>query len=154
MNFIAAICLSSSQMPRETHYNHFVNRSKMAGKPRKFDTADELQAAIDYYFETVEGPLTITGLALALGFCDRQSLYDNEKLPEYSCIIKNARLRVENGYEKNLSANNPTGSIFALKNMGWRDKVETGFTDNDGNDRPLIYIPNNGRDESSNTGKG
>ena len=33
-------------------------------------------------------------------------------------------------------------------------KQNFGFTDTEGNDRPLIYIPNNGRDESSNTGKG
>lgn len=28
----------------------------------------------------------------------------------------------------------------------WADKVETGFTDNDGNDRSVIILPSNGRD--------
>lgn len=69
-------------------------------------------------------PPTITGLALYLGFASRQSLYDYEKRGEYSYIIKNARLRVEKGYELRLHGNNPTGSIFALKNMGWYDKQE------------------------------
>lgn len=31
---------------------------------------------------------------------------------------------VENGYESALRQNNATGSIFALKNMGWKDKTE------------------------------
>jgi hypothetical protein len=45
------------------------------------------------------------------------------------------------GYEENLRANNPTGSIFALKNMGWKDKTETGLTDKDGNDvKPSIQL--------------
>ena len=94
------------------------------GQPRKFKTASELQKACDDYFEKCEAegkPYTITGLALGLGFCDRASIYDNEKIPEYSHIIKSARLKVENGYELNLHHNNTTGSIFALKVMGWRD---------------------------------
>ena len=33
-------------------------------------------------------------------------------------------------------------------------KQNFGFTDTEGNDRPLIYIPNNGRDEPADTGKG
>jgi hypothetical protein len=69
-------------------------------------------------------PPTITGLALHLGFASRQSFYDYEERGEYSYIIKNARLRVEKGYELRLHRNNPTGSIFALKNMGWSDKQE------------------------------
>lgn len=69
-------------------------------------------------------PPTITGLALHLGFASRQSFYDYEERGEYSYIIKNARLRVEKGYELRLHGNNPTGSIFALKNMGWSDKQE------------------------------
>jgi hypothetical protein len=73
-------------------------------------------------------PLTITGLALYLGFASRQSLEDYEKKPEFSYIIKNARLRVENGYEKCLFTRNATGAIFALKNMGWKDKQEVDHT--------------------------
>lgn len=118
------------------------------GRPPKFDTPEQLEQAIKEYFTNDNKPFTITGIALWLGFCDRQSLYDYEKKPEFSCMIKEARLRVENAYEEKLSANNPTGSIFALKNMGWRDKVETGFTDTEGKDRPvqIIQLPSNSRD--------
>lgn len=126
----------------------------MAGRPPLFDTPEQLQVAISEYFAS--NPIaTITGLALYLGFYDRQSLYDYEKKPEFSCMIKEARLRVENSYEIALYGKNPTGPIFALKNMGWRDKVETGITDKDGNDRDVVTIfkiPDNGRDNTATEG--
>lgn len=95
----------------------------MAGRPPIFETPQQLEKAIEAYFDA-KPKVTITGLALYLGFCDRQSLYDYEARQEYSCIIKKARLRVECAYEENLAGNSPTGSIFALKNMGWKDKTE------------------------------
>lgn len=115
------------------------------GRPPFFSDPDALKAKIDEYFIWVEGELetttdqkgeksevwkrrprhvTITGLALFLGFESRQSIYDYEQNGEFSYIIKNARLRVEESYEQNLHGNNCTGSIFALKNMGWKDKTE------------------------------
>ena len=100
----------------------------MAGKPPKYKTTEELQSAIDAYFEACGEngePYTVTGLALALGFSDRQSLYDQEdRGDEYSCIVKRARLRVEQGYELALFGKSYGGAIFALKNMGWKDKTE------------------------------
>lgn len=97
----------------------------LGGRPPKFETSEAMQAAVDKYFEEV--PLnerTITGLALHLGFESRQSLYDYEKIPGFSYIVKTARLQVEHSYEKKLSSSNPTGPIFALKNMGWKDRHE------------------------------
>lgn len=94
-----------------------------AGRPKIYDTPEELQDAVDLYFEeTSPTEVTITGLALFLGFADRQSLYDYEKNDQFSCIIKRARLRVENRYELRLNTQFSTGAIFALKNMGWNDK--------------------------------
>lgn len=93
-------------------------------------------------------PITITGLCLYLGFESRQSFYDYEEREEFSYLIKKARLLVENRYEKALGTKEVTGAIFALKNMGWKDKVETGFTDGDGNDiNPvaIFQLPDNGR---------
>lgn len=94
------------------------------GRPRHFDTAEELENKIDEFFIT-QDRLTITGLAYFLGFESRQSIYDYEKEGEFSYLIKKARLRVEQYYEENLFSNNVSGSIFALKNMGWSDRVET-----------------------------
>ena len=109
------------------------------GRPRMYDSVEVLQEAIDAYFEnpinfkkvTIAGEevkipiLTITGLAYSLGFLDRQSFYDYLKRDdEFSCIIKKARFFIEANYEAKLQSNNPTGCIFALKNMGWRDRQD------------------------------
>lgn len=99
------------------------------GRPPLFKDANTLKSAIDEYFE-IEPQVTITGLALHLGFESRQSLYDYEKDEVFSYIIKKARLQVENEYEKKLSGNNVAGAVFALKNMGWRDKQELEHTGN------------------------
>ena len=90
---------------------------------RKYLTPDEMQEQIELYF-TTEDDVTITGIALFLGFESRQSLYDYEKMEGYSYIIKRARLFVERDYEKGLKTQYSSGSIFALKNMGWTDKQE------------------------------
>ena len=96
------------------------------GRPPIIDTPENMQAQADLYFATLDGqPSTITGLCLFLGFESRQSFYDYEDKPEFSYIVKRLRMKIENGYEKRLFENNPTGSIFALKNMGWKDKTET-----------------------------
>jgi len=97
-----------------------------AGRPPLFDSEEKLQIAINEYFNALgtDQP-TITGLALYLGFESRQSFYDYEKEIEFSYTIKRARLRIESNYEQSLFSRNPTGPIFALKNLGWKDKTET-----------------------------
>ena len=94
------------------------------GRPPLFISPIDLQNKIDAYFKIRRDKKTICGLAYYLGFESRQSFYDYEKMVEYSYIIKKARLRIEVVYEKNLQSGNPTGSIFALKNMGWKDKQD------------------------------
>ncbi|NJO00400.1 MAG: hypothetical protein HC880_00795 [Bacteroidia bacterium] len=84
-----------------------------------------LQAAIDRYFvEYKECRPTISGLVLFLGFCDIHSFYDYGRRPEFSTTIKNARERIVNIYEQMLGNANCTGAIFALKNFGWKDRIE------------------------------
>lgn len=112
------------------------------GRPPIYNSPEELATEIHNYFEQ-DSKATITGLALFLGFESRSSLDDySKRSDEFSFIIKRAKLAVENSYEQSGQA----FDIFALKNMGWRDKVETGFTDNEGNDRSVIILPSNGRD--------
>jgi len=51
----------------------------LGGRPPKFETEEELQNKINAYFEKCEAdnePLTVSGIALFLGFESRQSLYD------------------------------------------------------------------------------
>jgi len=93
-----------------------------AGRPIKY-TADELQTKVNEYFE-VEPKPTIAGLAVFLGM-DRQTLYNYRQRDEFFDILKEGVNKIESKYEGRLIyENNPTGVIFALKNMGWRDKVE------------------------------
>lgn len=105
------------------------------GRPPIYSDPKVLQEKVDLYFlqcDDPENPIpkTITGLALALGFCSRQTIYEYEKLPQFSDIIKTAMLKVENRYENAACSGNPTGPIFILKNMGWKDKFENEITDN------------------------
>jgi hypothetical protein len=97
------------------------------GRPPFYETPEELQKACDNFFNECKEngiPTTITGLALALGFSTRKSLLDYEEKLEFVNIIKKSKLKVECEYEKKLSSGQPTGSIFALKNMDWHDKSE------------------------------
>lgn len=106
------------------------------GRPRMYETAEDIVKEIDAYFEYIKGenngeeslrepePATITGLALYLGFASRQSLLDYVEKEEFSFAIKRGKLRIEHEYEKRLHQNNPTGAIFGLKNMEWSDKTE------------------------------
>jgi hypothetical protein len=112
------------------------------GRPPEYDSPEKMEEAIQDYFlfgvklrkisvgrppnNTVvlmEVP-TITGLCYHIGFDSRQSFYDYENKPEFSYIVKRARLFIEREYEEHLTQGNTVGAIFALKNMGWKDKFE------------------------------
>jgi hypothetical protein len=114
-----------------------------AGRPPIYENVEELEKAIADYFENgiatrtviigkapnqqaIELPVpTITGLVLHLGFESRQSFYDYEERPKFSYTIKRARTLIEKEYEEMLqTASSPAGAIFALKNLGWKDKTE------------------------------
>lgn len=96
------------------------------GRPPKFETPEALEKAVDEYIaNTPVTQVTVTGLCMWLGFTSRQSLHDYKKKPEFSYPIEKALIAVENSYELTLRTASVAGSIFALKNMGWRDKTET-----------------------------
>lgn len=92
----------------------------------KIKSADELKEMIEAYFEKChqeDEPVTITGLALALNM-SRESLLGYSQDEECLAIIKKARLRVQNAYEKRLIKRGNSGDVFALKTFGWSDKAE------------------------------
>lgn len=114
------------EQPKQTH---------KVGRPRVIGTTEEMEVAIDSYFEkcsTDNQRPTITGLAIHLGYASKQSIYDNINVSEFSYPLKRATLFIENELEKRLDGNNVTGVIFGLKNMGWRDKTETEHTGSNG----------------------
>lgn len=94
------------------------------GRPRIVASPEEFDQKVDEYRDLCrakEEPVTFTGMALHLGFCDRRSLYDYENYDGFSRSVKRARALVEWEYEKRLAGNNVAGAIFALKNHGWSD---------------------------------
>jgi hypothetical protein len=122
---------------------------KMYGKEPIFKTAEELDDKINKYFtegirettriigkgdnkEVVTEKIpTVTGLALYLGFHSRQSIYDYKANKNYTYIIKRAISLIEEHHEARMSGNNVIGSIFWLKNHGWKDKqeIDQGISD-------------------------
>ena len=96
----------------------------VGGRPRIFDTPGDMEDKCVEYFkyciDNDEKP-TITGLTLYVGFCSRASWDDYAKRKGFSYIVKRAKLTVENSYETSAT----TFDMFALKNMGWKDKNET-----------------------------
>lgn len=118
------------------------------GRPLKFKSVQELQEKIDAYFESVKEPraiggaiyfepITITGLALALG-CHRETLLNYEDKDEFFDTIKTAKTRVEHYAERQLyMGKSATGSIFALKNFGWKDTQDMNMGGQ--KDNPIVH---------------
>jgi len=125
------------------------------GRPKKFQTVEELQLLIDEYFVwcdnrveqviTKEGelinkinprPYTVEGLAVWLDM-DRATLFDYEKLPTHAMFhntIKKAKARVlQNLQERALDGkNNAAVTIFNLKNnFQFREKDYDDHGNND-----------------------
>ena len=113
----------------------------MAGRKPKFNSPEEMQEKIEAYFKSCEGtlltdddgkpvfnkygepvvygeePLTVTGLALALGFTSRRALLDYQAKQAYKEIIEKAKLRIENYAEKRLyDKDGMNGARFTLQN--------------------------------------
>lgn len=110
-----------------------------------------MQEKIDAYFKECEGkimtdeegkpllnkygqpiiygakPLTITGLALAIGFNSRQSLLNYEGQEEFLDTIKRAKAKVEEYAESRLfDKDGSNGAKFSLSNnfKGWAEKQQ------------------------------
>lgn len=150
----------------------------VTGNVPKYKTPQEMEDKIVEYFKTCEPriatytdgdgneqpvmvkgepyykqePPTKSGLALYLGFADRQSLYDYEKKKGFACIIKRAKLALSEHHEKGLDKDKCTGHIFWLKCNGakesvneWNDKAEEGVSD----DRTLTLKIDWGTDDTA-----
>ena len=97
---------------------------RKVGRPLKIESPEQMEKILNEYFETTpENKITLTGICLALDL-DKNNFYEYEKREGYEKIVKRARMIVENSYEMSLRENGRTGDIFALKNFGWRDKME------------------------------
>lgn len=118
------------------------------GRPPINDPND-VDAVVDRiveYFQELAATgmkMTFCGLALALGYSSRTSLWENANAGNpISEPIKIAMLTIEAFYEGRLTSAACTGAIFALKNRGWEDtrRVETEKPD-----AVHVYLPENNR---------
>jgi hypothetical protein len=100
------------------------------GKPPRFETPAELAAKITEYFDYCikeKEKVTITGLILYCGFCDRQALDGYvDKSEEFALTVKRAKTAVTHSYEMRGNAID----IFILKNMGYTDRQEIDHLNN------------------------
>ena len=116
---------------------------------RKYETPEQFDRAVDAYIEECREagrPVTWTGLALGMGFAGRECLDMYKKYRGFKRSVQRAHTIVEYNYELRLHGNTPTGAIFALKNMGWRD--DRGMDVTSKGDKvalPVVALPDNGR---------
>lgn len=122
-------------------------------RPLKYKTVEELQAAIDAYFEDCRGkplvddkgnaatdkygepvivgahPPTVTGLALALGFTNRQSLLNYQGKKQFLDTITRAKSRCEAYAESRLfDRDGARGAQFSLEhNFKWSGEDSTAL---------------------------
>ena len=116
-----------------------------------YKSKEEIQEKIDAYFKECEGrvltdaednplvdkygyvirvdtrPLTITGLALALGFTSRQALLNYQAKAEFVDTITRAKARVEQYAEERLyDKDGANGAKFNLANNfeGWKERQQ------------------------------
>lgn len=121
------------------------------GRPPMYKTKEEIQEKIEAYFEECNGeiltdaegnpmidkygnvirvgvrPLTITGLALALGFNSRQALLNYQGKEEFNDTITRAKAKIEQYAEERLfDKEGANGAKFSLSNNfeGWREKQQ------------------------------
>jgi hypothetical protein len=125
------------------------NKISQVGSPPMYTDPLEMQRACDKYFSWCDSqtktiirnknekiiykPYTVSGLTLALGFASVQSLLDYEKKPQFSDVIKRAKLRVQNWTEEKATNGeiNPIYGMFTLKcNFGFVEKQEIDFSGN------------------------
>ncbi len=107
------------------------DKKTTVGHPPIWTDVKVVEQIIKQYFEHEKEP-TMSGLARALGM-SRSSLYNYSQKDEFLDTIKEARIHIEEIYEKHLMyTSQPTGVIFALKNLGWKDR-----TDMTSGDKPL-----------------
>jgi hypothetical protein len=101
---------------------HFSN----GGRPPKYTDSTALESKIKQYFEEFDR-WTLEGLVVFLGFSTRQSLYDLEKQSdEFSYILKKVRMVLTSRLAEGLDdrGNATAGTIFHLKQFGWKDTIE------------------------------
>lgn len=95
----------------------------------KYEDINELTIKIEAYFKIQEAnkePFCFTGICNYLNLAKQTFIRYQKEHPntEIRDVLSAAKQRCEEYAEKQLFGRYPTGPIFALKNYGWKDKVE------------------------------
>jgi len=141
-------------------------KKSTGGRPPKWDSPEKMQEAIDKYFASCKGepliidgepymdnfgevvmigahPPTVTGLALALGFCSREGLLFCEGKAAFADTIKRAKSRVEEYAEGRLfDRDGQRGAEFSLKcNFRWKEPPKEIDAVSSGSGGGIVMIP-------------
>ena len=125
----------AAQEPLEGEYLPLLEADRyegenLGGRPRLYDTPRQFDERVEAYYEFCRTnplePMTITGLALFMGFCSVQTLYNYETYEGFLESVHRARTLIAYGYEKKLHGPNSAGAKFALSCIDggsfWTDK--------------------------------
>lgn len=126
-------------------------KKRPRGRPLACETPELMAECIDRELEEClsEGrPVTLHGMMIACGIYSRSTFDEYERRPEFSAHVKRAKFYVAHAYEEKLSYDKPTGAIFALKNMGWKDTVSNEHTGKDGG-ALVVQVMKFGADDTS-----
>lgn len=109
----------------------------LGGRPRVIESPEKMDELVDEYFancRATDEPITLTGMILHLGLNSRAALDAYATYDGFFNPVKRAKLLIESEYEKDLKRGErgAAGSIFALKNFGWRDQQAVEMTGSDG----------------------
>jgi hypothetical protein len=132
--------LQGRVLPKLTHHGKADGRggvvgSGKTGRKPMYITGDQMQYAVDLYFdkcEINEEEPTVPGLALALGFSGKAQMKAYEgKNEDFEHVLQTAKTRIEHRANVALTVGGPAtqGNMFLLKNHhGYSDKVESTVT--------------------------
>lgn len=122
-----------SAAPHWEEQTEYIDRRDPKSGKIVIEDGKVVQDKVTRKVKTKQKPLTVTGLAVALGtsrdvLLDYETTY-SEKYPEFSNTIKEAKEQIKAYAEESLFGTNTAGVIFSLKNnWGFKDKYETENT--------------------------
>lgn len=123
------------------------------GRPLTNDAGEPVYDKYGYPVIVDRRPPTITGLALALGFTNRQSLLNYQARPQFRDIITTAKSRVEQYTEERLfDKDGANGAKFSLQFnfKGWNEPTQEATVNGGAVVKIICDIPKPKEEEAEN----
>lgn len=109
-----------------TYFEFIEGEYHLENKPAK--GAKENDIVVQKVWDRDPEPPTFAGFAFFLGFSSLEEFDEYIEQGAFAETLKRGRLRIEASYEKKLHTQATTGTIFALKSMGWKERTENKQT--------------------------